>query len=324
VRTRHFKSHLATGVTFLSDKSDGAKSFQVTVLAACNPPPVLPAWLGQRPPVAGEWTKTFEENFDGSSLNLNRWNCYMEGGNPWDRRTHFSKENLIVKNGTLALRVAKKRGFHNDDPETKIETDFATGYADTFGKWTQRYGYFESRMKLPTAKCLWPAFWLLPDRGVNTPANQWGKMDARGGTKDGGMEFDIMENLSVWGVQRYNIAMHFDGYMKYHKTLGAEDNYVPADKDGYITSGLLWTPGSAIFYGNGKELFRWEGPRVSSVQSYVILEHVTGGWEKEPLDAAQLPADFIVDYVRVWQRKDLASPEDGPKPNDGNPLHPNK
>ena len=44
---------------------------------------------------------------------------------------------------------------------------------------------------------------------------------------------------------------------------------------------------------------------------------MTGGWETEALDDAQLPADFVLDYVRVWQRKDLATPDDGPKPNAG-------
>jgi hypothetical protein len=38
-----------------------------------------------------------------------------------------------------------------------------------------------------------------------------------------------------------------------------------------------------------------------------------GGWDNNAVDDKQLPADFVVDYVRVWQRKDLASAADGPK-----------
>ena len=30
-----------------------------------------------------------------------------------------------------------------------------------------------------------------------------------------------------------------------------------------------------------------------------------GGWDNDPLDDSQLPADFMIDYVRCWQRKDL-------------------
>jgi hypothetical protein len=46
---------------------------------------------------------------------------------------------------------------------------------------------------------------------------------------------------------------------------------------------------------------------------------VSGGWANVALDASKLPDDFYIDYVRVWQRKDLASPEDGPKENSGDP-----
>ena len=113
--------------------------------------------------------------------------------------------------------------------------------------------------------------------------------------------------------------MHFDGYGKNHKATGSSSIYVEADKDGYITSGLLWTPGSAIYYCNGKEIARWEDPRISNVASDLMLYLETGGWDNDALDNTKLPADFLIDYVRVWQRKDLASPVDGPLPNAGLP-----
>ena len=33
------------------------------------------------------------------------------------------------------------------------------------GKFEQTYGRFEARIKIPTGQGLWPAFWLMPDRG---------------------------------------------------------------------------------------------------------------------------------------------------------------
>jgi beta-glucanase (GH16 family) len=312
-----FGSYRVTGVTILSDQSPGAKSLLVTSIAAENPATVdLPTWLGQRPPVDGEWTKTFEDNFDGSTIDLTKWNIYAP--NFWDTRTHFSKDNVIVKDGALTLRVEKKTGRQNDDPAGK-ETDYATGYADTYGKWVQRYGYFEARVKLPKAPCLWPAFWLMPDRGLKS-----GDQGHRQSTRNGGMEFDIVEQLSTWGPQRFNLAMHWDGYGKTHKSIGNEHNYVAADKDGYIVVGLLWTPGSIALYGNGKEISTWSNARISNVPSAILLDNVTGGWETEPLDDAQLPGDFVIDYVRVWQRKDLASPDDGSRQNSGTPAAPTK
>jgi beta-glucanase (GH16 family) len=76
--------------------------------------------------------------------------------------------------------------------------------------------------------------------------------------------------------------------------------------DGWITAGLLWTPGSAIYYCNGREVLRWEDPRISSVPADLMFTLPCGGWDNNALDDAKLPGDFVIDYVRCWQRKDLA------------------
>ena len=212
---------------------------------------------------------------------------------------------MVLGGGLVRLRMEKKTGHENDDPDRK-QTKYAVGFLDTYGKWAQRYGYFEARMKLPTAPGLWPAFWMMPDRGPAV-GPQW----KRASTSNGGMEFDIMEHLTRWGPYRYNIAMHWDGYRKHHKAVGSGFVYVQPDQDGFITSGLLWTPGSAVYYCNGKVVAQWDSPRISNVQSYPILYMVTGGWDNGPLDDAQLPADFVIDYIRIWQRRDLASGVDG-------------
>jgi hypothetical protein len=69
-----------------------------------------------------------------------------------------------------------------------------------------------------------------------------------------------------------------------------------------------------VMYCNGKELWRWENSRVSNVPSHFIFEVTTGGWDNNAVDDKQLPADYLIDYVRVWQRKDLASSADGYQP----------
>ena len=245
------------------------------------------------------------------SNSSSKWNIY--GPNYWDRASHWTKDNLILGGGVVTLRFEKKRGYHNDDPEATPknltglkQSDYACGYLDTYGKWVQRYGYFEARVKLPRAPGLWPTFWMMPDRG---PAA--GNQGQRSDTGNGAMELDIMEHLTRWGPYRYNVALHWDGYGKEHKSVGSATIYVQADKDGFITSGLLWTPGVIVFYCNGRELWRWEGARVSGVPSHFIIEMTTGGWDNNAVDDAQLPADYAIDYVRVWQRKDLASAADG-------------
>ena len=317
-----FESNKAKEVSVLFDGTPGAKSLLVTSVIADAVVDDGPAWLGKRPPVAGDWVQTFDEEFDGPTLDYKKWNIY--GNNFWDKRTHFSKDNAILKDGKMIFRYEKKAGPHNDDPNDfqadHRQTGYACGFLNTYGKFTQRYGYFEARMKLPTAPGLWPAFWLMPDRGKNSRSRHrpgTGKQDCDAGV--GGMEFDIMEFLSGWGTYRFNIACHWDGYGKEHKSVGSDRTYVYTDQEKYVTTGLLWTPGSAVVYNNGKEVFRWENPRVADVHEYLMFDMVSGGWDNTPLDDAKLPDDFTIDYVRVWQRKDLASPADGPKPNQGIP-----
>ena len=292
-----FKNNKASAVVVELPAADAARTCTITGITAGMPVQVLPEWLGQRPPEPGEWTKTFSDEFDGATIDQTKWNIYT--ANYWDKRTHFAAENVVMGGGMVKLHFEKKTGFHNDDPKGQ-QTDYACGFLDSYGKWTQRFGYFEARIKLPTAPGLWPAFWTMPDRGV-AAGEQW----KRASTSDGGMEMDIVEHLTGWGPNRYNIAMHWDGYKKDHKATGCDVNYVQPDKDGFIVAGLLWEPGKLTYYNNGKPLLCWENPRVGTIASYAIFNIVTGGWDNTPLDDATLPADMCIDWIRCWQRKDL-------------------
>jgi beta-glucanase (GH16 family) len=302
---------------YLIGAADSAQSFDVTSIHCTLPVFTRPEWMGKRPPVPGEWVQTFNDDFNGNMIDDHKWNIYTDGEWHIGARDHYSKDGVIVKDGKLILRLSAKSGHHEDNPEYMVN-DYQTGWADTFGKWTQRYGYFEARMKLPTAPSMFLAWWLMPDYGQASGQSIHSRTD----TKGTGMEFDIMETLSIWGPYRHDFGMHWDGYMAHHKSNGDFQYYVTPDKDGFITVGLLWLPGRVSMFDNGVEVASWESPRVGSAQEHMILDLISGGWESEPIDEKQLPADFIIDYVRVWQRKDLATPGDGAKPNNGGPLPP--
>jgi beta-glucanase (GH16 family) len=298
-----FGSDAVSAVKIMPGHKGEAATLLVESIIADAPAVQLPEWVGKRPPVEGEWSQTFDDEFDGSTIDASKWR--ITGPNYWDKKTHWSKDDVIVGNGVVKLRYEKKTGHQNDDPKEK-EMPYAAGFLETYGKWVQRYGYFETRVKLPQAPGLWPAFWVMPDRGA-AAGPQWKRQD----TKNGAMEFDVMEHLTRWGPYRYNIGMHWDGYQKEHKQTGSTRIYIQPDKDGFITVGLLWVPGSVTYYCNGKVVLSWENPRISNVQSDMMFTIPMGGWDNNALDDKQLPADFVIDYVRVWQRKDLASPVDG-------------
>lgn len=300
----HITSDAIGGVTLALDGAASERNLRMESVQAVLRAAVLPPWLGKRPPVAGGWVKTLDDEFNGPTLDASVWSLY--GDNYWDKQTHWSKSDVLLGGGMVRLRYEKKHGFNNDDPAQK-PSEYAAGYLHTYGKWVQRYGYFEARMKLPTAPGLWPAFWMMPDRGTASGLEQGKRQD----TGNGAMEFDIMEHLTRWGSHRYNIAMHYDGYGKDHKQVGLDKIYVQPDQDGFITCGLLWTPGSAVYYCNGLEVLRWKNPRISAVPSILMFTLPMGGWDNNAVEDARLPADFVIDYVRVWQRRDLASTLDG-------------
>jgi beta-glucanase (GH16 family) len=184
--------------------------------------------------------------------------------------------------GRLAISTLKEGGRYID------------GCVRTRGKFEHTFGYYVARIEFQRQLGHWSAFWLY-NAGVGRIGNE-----GRDGT-----EIDIMEK--PWLDERINYALHWDGYGKEHKSIGTSNIYVQPDRDGFITTGLLWTPGSAVLYCNGRVVARWDNARVSRVPAYPILYMVTGGWDNSPLDDAQLPADLAIDYVRIWQRADLAA-----------------
>lgn len=322
-----YTSNKTIDIVLSADEKAGPVTMQVVSIVADMPArKPLPEWLGKRPPVDGDWKLTFDDNFDGNTIDLKKWNLYPEGEWHLGKATGFSKDNVIVKDGKLCLRVEKRKVHHADSPAYPV-CDYATGWCDSYGKWTQRYGYFEARVKLPAAPNQFVAFWMMPDRGLEygadtKPAFGESRHLKRDSTNGLGMEIDIMEQLSIWGPNRHDFGCHWDFYTKNHKSHGTFGCYYQPDAEGFLTVGLLWTPGSLVMYQQGQEAARWESKRISSIPSYLILQHITGGWETDGMDDAQLPSDLVFDYVRAWQRKDLASSVDGPKPNDGGPLPP--
>ncbi len=261
----------------------------------------LPAWLGTRPPVDGAWVQTFNDTFDGDQLNQDWWTPRYAWDGPIKDQIHrFSMDNVYVKDGEFRILCEQRSGHQYDDP--KLETrEYTTGCAITRGKFTQLYGYFEARIKSCTARGLWPAFWMMPDRGEDAGP-------ARGSTGDGGMEVDIWEYLCEWGPGRYNVATHWDGYGKDHKSWGTSSlTYLPTPDD-WHTYGVLWEPGRMAFYCDGRLMTEWVNERVCTVPLYLKLCVQMGGWATKNVDVASLPQELRVDYVRAWQLQERVRP----------------
>lgn len=277
--------------------ADAANRLSFTRPEDRNTPVFPPSWLGQKPPVDGNWVKTLDENFDGYALNTNRWNTRF----PWDgpqpgQMQRYSPDNVEVVDGVLVLTAEKKTGHENNDPKLATR-DYTSGLVTTYDKWSQLYGYYEARIKVPYTRGLWPAFWMMPDRGRDSGLSQWQRRD----TGNGAMEIDIMEILSEWGPGRNSVAVHWDGYGAEHQQWGTSQIYYGPTPDGWHAYGLLWEPGKLTWYVDGKKTAELANPRVSNVASYLKLNIQIGGWATKDVDDANLPAVMQVDYVRAWQ-----------------------
>ena len=137
--------------------------------------------------------------------------------------------------------------------------------------------------------------------------DRWAKDVAK--TDNGGMEMDIMESLGVWGENKTQHALHWDNYGADHKYRGSGQMTVTPTSDGFHTYGMEWSEGEMKFYIDGKHTWTHTDSRVSNVESYMLLSHQLGGWNgsgNTPIANGGLPADMVIDYVKVYKNKATA------------------
>lgn len=127
-----------------------------SIVAFCT----LACSLLQAAPPAGNFTLTFEDNFDGSTLDGSKWKV---GG-------HFNgiagqgandPGNVSVSSGSLKITAKNASTVYSGNTY-----NYGCGEISTYMNHAQQYGYYEARMKFDVQTGMWPAFWLMPDRGT--------------------------------------------------------------------------------------------------------------------------------------------------------------
>lgn len=248
-----------------------------------------------------DWVLTWSDEFEGSGnpdsekweqFDQNRKNNEAGPDGFWD-----PEDVYLDGQGHCVIRVRKVPN-RNDDNDPY---DYSVGALNTKGKFSQLYGRFECRAKLPREQGWWVAFWMMQGN-VNSPRN--GGVD--------GSEVDVME---AWGwIDRINHAVHWDGYGEHHKATG-EAIMIPGIREGWHTFTMDWTPEAYIFYIDGKETYRTTAGGVCNQAGHLLLTGeittkkkwlISEAWAKDPAEA-NYPDYFLVDYVRVYQDRNLAS-----------------
>lgn len=221
---------------------------------------------------------SWSDEFNGSSVDTSKWNYWFLG--KW--RDAYNDSNMIRLDGVGHLVIEIQH--HGDS--------VFTGMLNTNGKFAQKYGYFEVRAKLPTVSGQWSAFWLL--------SNQFGDTDSE---KLNPAELDIYEYMVDGVYNSLSSTVWLGGYGPGLTRLahGGVSTYGIAN--GFHTFGLEWTPNKYIFNVDGYKTLEVDSA-VSQVPEYVILSIEIQKSIAGPISLNALPDSLVVDYVRVYKKKD--------------------
>jgi beta-glucanase (GH16 family) len=193
-------------------------------------------------------------------------------------------QNVVAENGILKITAIK---------ESFMGSEYTSGRILTKGKFEQKYGRYEARIKLPLGKGLWPAFWML---GANSDTVIWPQCG----------EIDIMEYLGNNPTTIFG-TVHGPGNFgagAISKTYQLKNDRF--DNDFHIF-GIEWGENYVNYYVDDvlynqitpKDL---KGEWVFNQPFYIILNMAVGGnFPGSPNSETVFPQTMLVDYVRVYQ-----------------------
>lgn len=229
----------------------------------------------------------WEENFDGTELNLENWNIELGDGCPncgWGNaeRQLYTADNHLLKDGFLTI-TAKKDG--NKYSSTRITTQSKKEF---------KYGYIEARAKLPVGHGIWPAFWML---GSNIKNVGWPKCG----------EIDILEYV---GREPQMVFTSLHTQDSHGNTINTKKTPFKNIEDGFHTYAVDWTKDKMDFYVD-KQLVYTFAPENKTEdvwpfdQPFFLLINMAigGNFGGPEVDDSIFPQKYIIDYIKVYNKK---------------------
>lgn len=275
------------------------------------------------------------DEFLGTELDRSKWGVadkysWWSYNATQDRHTAWALErNVTVSDGMLRL-TAKREAYQGHNGITDWTTGEIASHSRSFNDaldgadvyFKFKYGYVESRLKIPPGRGFMPAFWLVNNEGE--PFS----------------EYEIVEFIHDGNeAGRLNHPNHFrrnpnDPLDERFSSPGGNYNLdygVDLTAD-YHTYGLMWQPDQVAWYFDGRlvkkltaspDLIEWYGPdgsvvnRVADQQAALAISdsnmtlwyNLYVGWDHDcscgynagPDATTPSPSVMSVDYIRVWQ-----------------------
>jgi beta-glucanase (GH16 family) len=261
-------------------------------------------------PAPSDWTLVWSDEFNGSNgspVDKTKW-VLETGGDGWGNNEleYYTNrlKNAHQQNGNLVITVLqeKYKSHHG------VTRNYTSARLKTLGKFTQAYGRFEARTKIPRGQGIWPAFWMMGD-----------DIDKVGWPTCG--EIDIMENIGREPSLVHG-TIHGPGYSG-DKGITAPYS-LPDDQefaDDFHVFAVEWEPKAIRFYVDD-HLYATRTPADLPAGTKWVYDHpffillnvaVGGSWPGNPDASSMYPQTMLVDYVRVYRRTNA--------PDDRHPQH---
>lgn len=229
------------------------------------------------------WADEF--NYSGKP-DPEKWGYDLGGGGWGNNELEFYTDKNAIVDGSKLVITAKKEKHEN--------RDYTSSRLISKNKGDFLYGRFEARMKLPSGRGTWPAFWMLP--------TDWAYGDwPRSG------EIDIMEHVG-YDPNVLHVSIHTEKYNHVKHTEKTAVRTVPTAMSDYHVYRVDWTPDYIEGYIDGEKMFSFANEKNGpdswpfDKRFHLLFNLAVGGnWGgAKGVDETVFPAKLEVDYVRVY------------------------
>lgn len=263
------------------------------------------------------WQLVWTDDFETDTLDATKWSYQIgtgasEGLNSWGNNElqYYTDrdENIFLEDGMLHI-VARQEQFSN--------RNYTSARIRTIHNGDWRYGKFEIRAKMPKGKGMWPAIWMLPTDKVY------------GGWPRSG-EIDIMELVGHIPEEIHG-TVHYGPAWPDNQMRGGSYSLNSGDfSDDFHTFSIIWDPGRIRWYIDDQFYYMVTTSNLAphpwpfDQDFHMLLNVAVGGnWPGNPDQSTQFPQEMIVDYVHIYEDKELTSISDPEEIPDQAELHQN-
>ena len=248
------------------------------------------------------WSLSWSDEFNAAANtrpDSSRWGYDLGGGGfgNAERQYYTDRPENVSSDGTGNLAITARKETLAGSSCWYGTCQYTSGRVLTKNKFTQRYGRFESRMKLPAGQGVWPAFWMQGDDS-GSAGTAW---PGRG-------ELDIMENVG-YEPSSVHGSLHGPGYSG--GSAISKGFSLPGGakfSDAFHTFSIEWAPNEVRWYVDDV-LYQTRTPAdlpagtpwVFDHPFYILMNFAVGGqWPGDPSASTAFPQALLVDYVRVY------------------------